>query len=74
MADVGVGNFNLDEGRDYDSYLNLFEGRKTEKTLQGGSTIIIPTSAPISNSGPYEFLLQRNVSKKQNIYVCFIFF
>lgn len=40
--DVGVSNFNIHEGRSYDSYLNLFEGESTEKTLQSGSTIIIP--------------------------------
>ena len=58
--DVGIGNFNIEESREYDSYLNLFEGRNIEKTLQGGSCITIPTSQPCRNDGPYDFLLQRN--------------
>ena len=49
--DVGIGNLNLNEGKDYDGYLNLFEGRNIEKTLQTGSDIIIQPAQPVTNHG-----------------------
>ena len=58
---TSVGNFDSAKRvkKDYDSYLNIYDERPVETTLQKGSDIIIHTAAPISNDGPFDFIIQR---------------
>ena len=57
---VSAGSLETTKRRkEYDSYLNIFDEREVESTLVKGSDITIHTAAPITNSGPYDFIIQR---------------